>query len=114
MVLRNRGVILFKSRWDQGSLTFKGEKLMWSDALNEAKNVMIPGSALKEQQLGCLKPAEIDSECFEWGIRTATAEYRFRDVAWERSSSKKSQEIFDFFKSIYPNLSSTKVQLQKN
>ncbi len=101
MVRRNAGIVLFKSRWDVGTLTFRDEKLMWMDADEEGKNLIIPGRGLKEQFLTCLKGTE---ECFEWGVKTEDGEYLFRDVSWDRGESKKPTEIFDFMKAIYPGL----------
>lgn len=101
VVRRNSGIVLFKSRWDVGTLSFRDEKLMWLDADEEGKNLIIPGRGIKEQFVTCLKGTE---ECFEWGVKTEDGEYRFRDVSWDRGVSDKPSEIFDFFKAIYPNL----------
>ena len=104
VVRRNDGVVLFKSRWDDGKLSFKDQKLAWFDADEEKKNLIITGKGVKEQFLVCLKGSSADPECFEWGVKTGDGEYRFRDVAWERSDSTKPREIFEFFKAIYPTL----------
>jgi hypothetical protein len=104
VVRRNDGVVLFKSRWDDGKLSFKDQKLAWFDADEEKKNLIITGKGVKEQFLVCLKGTSHDPECFEWGVKTEDGEYRFRDVAWERSDSQKPREIFEFFKAIYPSL----------
>lgn len=101
MVRRNAGIVIFKSRWDVGTLTFRDEKLMWLDADEEGKNLIIPGRGIKEQFLTCLKGTD---ECFEWGLKTEDGEYHFRDVSWDRGESRKPTEIFDFMKAIYPGL----------
>lgn len=113
MVRRNDGVVLFKSRWDAGKLSFKDEKLSWLDADEVKKNLIIPASQIKEQFLVCLKGASAETECFEWGVRTDDKEYRFRDIGWEKSDSTKPREIFDFMKAIYPNLVSAKYPADK-
>ena len=114
MVRRNAGVVLFKSRWDAGKLSFKEEKLSWLDADEEKKNLILPAKSIKEQFLVCLKGGATEAtECFEWGVKTEDNEYRFRDVAWERSDSVKPQELFDFMKAIYPNLVSAKYPADK-
>lgn len=109
LVRRNDGIVLFKSRWDDGKLSFKEEKLSWLDARDEKKNLILPAKSIKEQFLVCLKgsPSE-QTECFEWGVKTESGEYRFRDVGWKRSDSTKPQELYDFMKAIYPNLVSSK------
>jgi hypothetical protein len=113
VVRRNMGVVIFKSRWDAGKLSFKEEKLAWLDADEEKKNLILPARSIKEQFLVCLKGATADTECFEWGVKTEDNEYRFRDVGWERSDSTKPQELFDFMKAIYPNLVSAKYPADK-
>lgn len=101
VVRRNAGVVIFKSRWDVGTLTFKDEKLSWLDADEEGKNLIIPGKAIKEQFIVCLKAG---NDCFEWGFKTEDGEYRFRDVSWDRGESKKPEELHQFFQAIYPSL----------
>lgn len=109
LVRRNDGIVLFKSRWDDGKLSFKEEKLSWLDAKDEKKNLILPAKSIKEQFLVCLKGAPNEqTECFEWGVRTENGEYRFRDVGWKRSDSTKPQELYDFMKAIYPNLVSSR------
>ncbi|MHB8799408.1 MAG: hypothetical protein ACYDBY_13185 [Thermoanaerobaculia bacterium] len=108
LVRRNDGIVLFKSRWDDGKLSFKEEKLSWLDARDEKKNLILPARSIKEQFLVCLKGAPSEkTECFEWGVKTENGEYRFRDVGWKRSDSTKPQELFDFMKAIYPSLVSS-------
>lgn len=103
LVRRNSGVVLFKSRWDVGSLEFKEETLRWTDAKDASKNLMIPGRQFAEQFLTCLKKAG-GNECFEWGFKTKDDAYRFRDVSWQQGENAKVKELADFFKAIYPSL----------
>jgi len=105
---RNSGVVIFKSRWDVGTLEFKEETFRWVDAKDAGKNLLIPARQVTEQFLTCLKKAG-GNECFEWGVKTKDESYRFRDVSWEQGDNKKVQEIFDFLKAIYPNLVSSNV-----
>lgn len=100
---RNAGMVLFKSRWDPGILEFRDGALRWTDAKDTGKNVVIPAEQLREQQLTCLKKPG-DNECFEWVAKTRRDEYRFRDVAWEQGRNETVQDVFDFFRSSYPNL----------
>lgn len=103
---RNGGIVLFKGRWDIGTLEFKEESLRWIDARDAGKNLLIPARQIKEQFLTCLKQPG-GNQCFEWGFRTKEGEYRFRDVSWQQSENKKPVEIFDFLKAIYPSLVSS-------
>lgn len=112
MARRNSGVVLFKSRWDVGILHFKSETLHWIDAKDPGKNLLIPARQIREQFLTCLKKAG-GNECFEWGFHTKDDVYRFRDVAWEQGENRKPQEIYDFFKAIYPSLVSSEVPVDK-
>ena len=114
LVRRNDGIVLFKSRWDDGKLAFKEEKLSWLDAKDEKKNLILPAKSIKEQFLVCLKGAPSEkTECFEWGVKTENGEYRFRDVGWQKLVSPKPRELFDFMKAIYPNLVSAKYPADK-
>jgi len=105
---RNGGVVLFKGRWDVGVLEFKEEALRWLDAKDASKNLLIPARQITEQFMTCLKKAG-GNECFEWGVRTKDAEYKFRDITWEQGDNKRVQEVFDFMKAIYPSLVSSDV-----
>jgi hypothetical protein len=113
IVRRNPGIVVFKSRWDTGKLSFKEEKFLWLDSDEESKNLVVPGQAMKEQFLNCLKSSSDNPECFEWGFKTEKEEYRFRDIGWERSDSKKPQELFDFVRAVYPGVISSKIPVEK-
>src|SRR5512141_2716308 len=103
LVRRNSGVVLLKSRWDPGVLEFKDGFLRWTDARDEKKNVLVPGSQLTEQQLTCLKKAG-GNECFEWVVKTRHEEYRFREVGWEQGQNAKVEELFATFRALFPSL----------
>ncbi|MEO6327250.1 MAG: hypothetical protein ABIT01_03575 [Thermoanaerobaculia bacterium] len=104
LVRRNSGVVIFKSRWDPGTLTYSDGQVRWVDAKDSTKNLLIPERAINEQFLTCLKQAG-GNECFEWGFRTRDdEEYRFRDVSWEQGGILKPRAVHDFFKSRFPNL----------
>ncbi len=90
IVRRSPGVVLFKNPWEQGSLSFREETLSWRDAGDESKNVVLAAAAIREHFLVCPKDASSDESCFEWGVKTADAEFRFRDVAWERGDSAEA------------------------
>ncbi len=113
MVLKNSGVVVFKPRWDTGTLSIRDNKIIWADANEEQKNFIVPLSHVREQFLYCLKSGSGQGECFEWGIRTAEETHRFRDVSWAFSATKKPVEIFDFLKALQPNLVSTKFPADK-
>lgn len=102
MVRRNGGVVVFKSRWDVGYFEFKEETIKWVDADEADKNLLVPIRQVTEFSMRCLKKAG-GNECFEFGFKTKDDEYRFRDVAWQQNENAKAQEIYRFFKELYPN-----------
>lgn len=104
---RNSGLVLLKSRWDAGVLEFKDEALRWIDSRDTGKNVLLPAAQMTEQQLTCLKKSG-GNECFEWVVKTKGEEYRFRDVGWRQGENAKVEELFQFFRSAYPNLISSR------
>ena len=105
---RNGGVVMLKSRWDSGVLEFKDQTLRWTDAKDTAKNLFVPVKAITEQQLTCEKKAG-GNDCFEWVVKTKGDEYRFRDVAWKQGETAEGQDVYRFFKALYPNLVSSQV-----
>lgn len=104
---RNSGLVLLKSRWDAGVLEFKDASLRWMDSRDAAKNLLVPAVQVTEQQLTCLKKSG-GNECFEWVVKTRSEEYRFRDVGWRQGENAKVEELFEFFRSAYPNLISSR------
>lgn len=113
MVRRAPGVVLFRNPWDQGMLSFRGETLVWTDASDEGRSFSVPAAEILEQFLVCPKDADSDGACFEWGVKTAGAEHRFRDAGWERSGSTKLRELFEFMQAIYPELATARYRAKK-
>lgn len=113
MVHRAPGVVLFRSPWEQGMLSFRGETLVWTDASDEARSFVLPAARIVEQFLLCPKDAGSDGECFEWGVKTADGEHRFRSVGWERNPGTKPRELFDFVQAIYPDLPAERYRAKK-
>ena len=64
------------------------------DAADAAKNVVLSLAIIREQFLVCPDDVSSDSGCYEWGVKTADAEFRFRDVAGKREMSSKPLELF--------------------
>lgn len=112
LALRNSGVVLLKSRWDSGMLEFREASLRWVDSKRTEKNLLIPIEQVIEQQLTCLKKAG-GNECFEWVVKTRSEEYRFRDASWKQGDNVKVQELYDFFRSAYPNLISSRTPVDE-
>jgi hypothetical protein len=112
LVLRNPGIVLLKSRWDTGTLEFRESSLRWIDAKKTDKNLLVPFVQVTEQQLTCLKMVG-GNECFEWVVKTRNAEYRFRDSAWRQGEIAKVNDLFEFFRSAYPNLISSRNPVDK-
>ena len=104
--------MLFKSRWDPGVLEFKDASLRWIDSKDAGKNLLLPAAQMTEQQLTCLKKSG-GNECFEWVVKTRTDEYRFRDVGWRQNENAKVEELFEFFRSAYPSLISSRTPVDE-
>jgi hypothetical protein len=68
---------------------------------------------LREQFLVCPKDVDVDEACWEWGVKTADAEYRFRDAAWEREGSTKPKELADFVRAAWPGLAVARYKASK-
>jgi hypothetical protein len=113
MVRRAPGVVLFRPPWEPGRLSFREESLVWLDAADEGKNHALPASGIREHFLVCPKDSDSDGDCFEWGVKTADGEYRFRDAAWEKGRSAKPLELFEFLRAIYPDLPTAKYRAKK-
>lgn len=113
IVRRSPGVVLFKNRWEQGSLSFREETLRWRDAGDESKSFALAPAAIREHFLVCPKGASSDDACFEWGVKTSDGEERFRDVGWERAGSPKPRELFTFFEALYPDLPKSRSEVGK-
>lgn len=107
LALRNSGVVLLKSRWDSGTLELKEGSLRWIDSKQTGKNLLVPVAQVTEQQLTCLKKVG-GNECFEWVLKTRNEEYRFRDATWRQGENEKVQDLFDTFRSAYPNMISSR------
>ena len=104
LVRRAPGVVLFKYPWEPGTLAFRGATLTWTDASDPAKNVVLEAADLTEQFLVCPKETDYEGACWEWGVKTASAEYRFRDEAWEKMPSARPSEIYALVKGAMPRL----------
>jgi|GEM_PF-1087030 len=113
LVRRSPGVVLFRNPWEPGSLSFREGTLSWHAAGDAAKNLALAASAIREHFLVCPKDASSDEACFEWGVKTADAEFRFRDAAWQRKDSPKPREVFAFLEALYPGLATARYRVEK-
>lgn len=113
LVRRSPGVVLFRNPWEPGSLSFREGTLTWRAEGDAAKNVALAASAIREHFLVCPKDASSDEACFEWGVKTADAEYRFRDAAWQRKDSARPREVFAFLEGLYPGVATARYRVDK-
>lgn len=113
LVRRAPGVVLFKYPWEAGTLSFRDGALAWTDASDPAKNVVVPAADLTEQFLVCPRETDFEGACWEWGVKTASGEYRFRDEAWERTPSGKPAEIWGLVKAAMPSLHDARYRTSK-
>jgi len=113
LVRRAPGVVLFKNPWEPGSLAFRGGELAWTDASDPSKNVVVPAADLTEQFLVCPKETDYEGACWEWGVKTASGELRFRDEAWEKAPSGKPAEIWGLVRAAMPALHDARYRTSK-
>jgi hypothetical protein len=103
LVRKSSGAVLgIGSRWENGTLHLENEQFKWITSEGTDRNALIPVASLKEQFLVCEKKPQGD--CFEWGIKTKDAEYRFRDILWKTGPTPKARAIYEYMKAAYPNL----------
>lgn len=113
LVRRSPGVVLFRPRWEPGKLSFVGDEIRWLDAGDEARNVVLPLAKIQEQFLVCPNDASSDAGCYEWGVKTADAEFRFRDAGGKREMSSKPLDLFTSLQALAPNLAAKKYIAKK-
>ncbi len=113
LVRRSPGVVLFRNRWEPGKLSFLEDEIRWLDAGDAARNLVLPLAKIQEQFLVCPDDASSDGACFEWGVKTADAEFRFRDAVGKREMSSKPLDLFNALKAIAPNLAARKYRAKK-
>lgn len=113
LVRRSPGVVLFRNPWEPGSLSFREGTLSWRAEGDATKNLDLAASAIREHFLVCPKDASSDEACFEWGVKTADAEFRFRDAAWQRKGSARPREMFAFLEALYPGLATARYRVDK-
>ncbi len=114
LVRRSPGVVLFRPRWEPGKLSFLEGEIRWLDAADAARNVVLSLAMIQEQFLVCPNDASSDSSCFEWGVKTADSEFRFRDAGGRRVMSSKPLDLFNALKAIAPNLAARKYSAKKD
>jgi hypothetical protein len=113
LVRRASGVVLFKYPWEPGTLSFRDGTLTWTDAADPSKKIVLQATELTEQFLLCPKETDYEGACWEWGVKTASTEYRFRDEAWERTPSPKPAEIQALVKVAMPGLPDERYRASK-
>ena len=113
LVLRSPGVVLFRNRWEPGKLSFLEGEIRWLDAGDAARNLVLPLARIQEQFLVCPNDASSDSACFEWGVKTVDAEFRFRDAGGKREMSSKPLDLFKSLQALAPNLAAKKYFARK-
>jgi hypothetical protein len=113
LVRRSPGVVLFRNPWEAGSLSFREGALSWRAGGDATQNLSLAASAIREHFLVCPKDASSDEACFEWGVKTADAEFRFRDAAWQRKDSARPRELFAFVEALYPGLATARYRVDK-
>ncbi len=104
LVKRVPGVVLFKSRWEPGSLAVQGGELRWVSSESAAPSLVLSLDSLKEQALLCLRKKG-ESDCFEWTVATASGEaLALRDARWAQGENALPLEIQRHFREHLPRL----------
>ena len=75
---RNPGLLVFRSRWDPGTLELRDDLVRWADRKNPGKNLVLPVRRLTGHTLVCRGPA--GAPCSEWRLSTKTEVYVFREA----------------------------------
>ena len=77
LVRRNPGLVVFRSRWNEGALELKDDLLRWTDRRDPGKNLVLPVRRLLKHELLC--PGASGAPCTEWRVFTKTETYVFRE-----------------------------------
>jgi hypothetical protein len=103
---RNPGIVLFRSRWDAGTLELRDDLLRWSDPKDPGKNLVLPVRRLTRHVLRC--PGGTPAPCTEWRVFTRTDAYVFREVP--PAGGATLRRAFDALRAAYADLPSSEVR----
>jgi len=113
LVHRSGAVVLFRSPWSDGTLSFRDGRLSWTDAGDATKSFEVPFSDVVEHFLVCPKETDFEGACWEWGVKAAGAVHRFRDEGWERTDSPKAAGIAAAVRGAHPGLAESRYRAAK-
>jgi hypothetical protein len=97
---RNPGLVVFRSRWDAGTLELKDDLVRWADRKNPGKNLVLPVRRLTGHALLC--PGAAGAPCTEWRVSTRTETYAFRAAGGGDGAALR--RIFDALRAAYSDL----------
>lgn len=97
---RNPGLVVFRSRWDGGTLELRDDLLRWADRKDAGKNLVLPVRRLAGHTLVCRGGAP----CSEWRVSTKTDVYVFREAP--PSSGAVLRRVFDALRAAYADVPS--------
>lgn len=100
---RNPGLVLFRSRWDAGTLELRDDLLRWSDSKDPGKNLILPMRRLTRHVLRC--PGEPPAACTEWRVSTRTDVYVFREAP--PAGGAVLRRAFDAVRAAYADIPSS-------
>ena len=99
---RSPGFLVGTSRWDDGTLSVRDEKIVWVDARDPGRSLIVPLSRVTGHRLVCRDaPAPA---CTEWRLSTRREEYRFRDGASGPNGSPRLAEIDEHVRTVLSDL----------
>jgi len=93
---------MFKNR--QGTLAFKGDNIVWTDATDSAANVTVKASALERAWLKC-RPLPAGNFCYELGFSMFKGDdYTFLDSGESQGSNASVLALREAIAARFPNL----------
>lgn len=99
---RNPGLVVFRSRWDRGTLELRDDLVRWTDPRDPGKNLVLPVRRLTGHALVC--PGGPKAACTEWRVSTKTETYAFRELP--SASGAVLRRIFDALRAAYADVPS--------
>ncbi len=103
MTRRSPGLVVGKARWQIGTLAVRDEKVIWADARDPGRNLIVPLSRVTGQTLEC-DDVSSGRTCTEWRLRTRREEFRFRDLLSGPKGSPRLIEIHETVRSALADL----------
>ena len=94
----------FMKKNTQGTLTFKGDEIIWNDARKPAESFTVKASALEKAYVRC-RPLPAGDFCYELGFSIFKGgDYAFLDTGEEKGSNDNIMKLRELIAARFPNL----------